>query len=171
MKRPAPALTSEAGKTYNKGRKVTPFMVGLPHTAALSRHVMAVTWRRFLFSVFCDQHNHKGQNRKHDHKNLIISHTLTPFFGKSGAKALPVAQSSSLALPCQILVSLPAFNSLTASPLCPLGTRSFPAPCRNLPAYFDCNTLLALRQVCITVSTRSPAAPPCRHPAGRGSCV
>ena len=63
------------------------FMVGLPHTAALSRHVMAVTWRRFLFPFFCDQYNHKGQNRKNDHEKFIISHTLTPFFGKSGGES------------------------------------------------------------------------------------
>ena len=42
--------------------------------------------------------------------------TSSPLRGAS-----PVAQSSSLALPCQILVSLPASGALTPSALCPLG--------------------------------------------------
>lgn len=41
-----------------------------------------------LFLVFCDQHNHKGQNRKNDHEKLVIAHTLTPlsFVLEKGAK-------------------------------------------------------------------------------------
>ena len=40
----------------------------------------------FLFLIFCDQYNHKGQNRKNDHDDFIIAHTLTPLFCKSGMK-------------------------------------------------------------------------------------
>lgn len=53
------------------------------------RRAVAAAWRCFLFLVFCDQYNHKGQNRKNDHDHLIISHTLTPFFCNPGAKSSP----------------------------------------------------------------------------------
>lgn len=53
------------------------------------RHVVAATWRCFLFPVFCDQYNHKGQKRKNDHEYFIISHTITPFFCNPGATSSP----------------------------------------------------------------------------------
>ena len=49
----------------------------------------------------------------------------------------PVVQSSQQALPCPLLVSLPACGSLTPSALCPPGTRFPPAPSASGRSLFN----------------------------------
>ena len=82
-------VDSDGDWRYNKGRKVE----ALPQVArptdmnGTCRHVVAATWRRFLF-VLLNQNDNQGQNGKDDHEKLIIAHYAHPlFFSESGAIA------------------------------------------------------------------------------------
>ena len=90
------ALTGGAESMYNKGRKVRVLHGGLWPPRRKRRRVGANYTAAFLFLILRDQRNHKGQNRKKDHDHLIIRHTLTPFFCKSGAKKLSMQKPSCL---------------------------------------------------------------------------
>ena len=123
-------VDSDGDWRYNKGRKVE----SLPQVArptdmnGTCRHVVAATWRRFLF-VLLNQNDNQGQNGKDDHEKLIIAHYAHPlFFGESGAKRRERAARLAVEDSAQALR-----RPRTRAPHLCVGAGEA-TPCRNLPA-------------------------------------